>query len=192
MTTACNSAKLSLATAAAAAAASGVAAAVVSSMRECRAAAVGSGLETSSSSSSGSRGSSKCVGRMLRNRFMLFFIGNMRFASHSPSLPLLLYQQCDMRDLRTLSIYELRLRRRLSLQLQLAEPQLLLFDCSNVGGVGAECEKRNRREKKVRKNNGKGINLIISSCHGLRCHSASSIALAPKPRQAQLATASSI
>lgn len=151
MTTACNSAKLSLATAAAA---SGVAAAVVSSMRECRAAAVGLGLETSSSSTSGSRGSSKCVGRMLRNRFMLFFIGNMRFASHSPylplggALPLLLYQQCDMRDLRMLSIYELRLRRRLSLQLQLAEPQLLLFDCSNVGGVGAECEKRNRREKK--------------------------------------------
>lgn len=75
----------------------------------------------------------------------------MRFASHSPSLPLLLYQQCDMRDLRTLSIYELRLRRRLSLQLQLqlAEPQLLLFDC-NVGGVGvgAECEKRNREGKK--------------------------------------------
>lgn len=65
----------------------------------------------------------------------------MRFASHSllslrprralSSDPL---QQCDMRELRTLSIYELRLR------LQLAEPQLLLFDC-NVGGVGAESKK---------------------------------------------------
>lgn len=39
--------------------------------------------------------------------------------------------------------------------------------------------KKRNSGKNVRKNNGEGINLIISSCHGLRCHSASSIALAP-------------